>query len=115
MQKVSQFSEISITVCRGINLKSDTRPLQLKAKTYQISSKIYNIDNSKSSVWLYEKSSNSIFEQMGEKDSFLMNYASEDILKTTFQNGNNHTQNEYEISIDEYASFQVISKTAKTY
>lgn len=50
---------------------------------------------------LYEKSSNNIFEQMGEKDSFLLNRASEDILKTTLQIGDDCTQDEFEISIDE--------------
>ena len=99
--KVSEFSEIAITVCRKLNLKPDTRSLQLKSKTIAILSKLSNNDSSKLSVMLYEKSSNNIFEQMGEKDSFLLNRASQDILKTTLQIGDDCTQDEFEISINE--------------
>ena len=109
IHKITEFSETTITVCRKLNLKSDTRSLQLKAKNIGMLSKVANIDNSRLSVTLYEKKSNNVFEQMGEKDSFLMNWASEDILKTTLQNGDDCTQDEFEISIDNNISFLVIS------
>ena len=106
---MSEFYEATITMCRKLNLKPNNRSIQLKTRNVGMLSKLANNDNSKLSVTLYEMGSNNIFEQMGEKDSFLMNWASEDILKTTLRNVDDCTQDQYEVSVDDNVSFLVIS------